>query len=135
MSANASPNQQTGPNVGPKLLDVTWDGSEKLEFPLHLVKEMVTEATIGYMAGESRAGKTFLAINLSFCCALGLPFFGRKMRKGGVLYVAAEAPGTILGRMEAARKNPQFKNEKADSLPIAKIFDIPNLADESGIRH
>jgi len=57
---------------------------------------------VGLMVGESRAGKTFLALNLAQALAKGDMFLTKRARVGGTLYVAAEAPGTIPGRLRAA---------------------------------
>jgi AAA domain len=81
----------------------TWDGDELNEFPDQLVEDLITELTIGWLAGESQAGKTFLVVYLLYCIALGVPFFGKKTYQGGAILVAAEA-GTIPGRKKAAHE-------------------------------
>jgi AAA domain len=58
------------------------------------------------IVGESRAGKTFLAIDLARALSKGGLFVGKRARAGGTLYLAAEAPGTIPGRLQAARLGP-----------------------------
>jgi hypothetical protein len=129
------------------LLPITWDGETQLVFPTCLVKDLITEKSIGFIAGESTAGKTFVAVDLSFAIALGQPFFGKAVKLGGVLYVAAEAPGTIPARMQAARMHrayPLVPNlskatdgdltyERANHLPIAVLKDVPDLATEKGL--
>jgi hypothetical protein len=102
----------------------------------------------GFLAAESTAGKTFIALYLAFAIALELPFFGKKTKKGGVMYVAAEAPGTIPIRMEAARSNlamplvailrekqeGDIDLDTAKHLPIAVINDVPDLTTYLGMK-
>jgi hypothetical protein len=125
------------------LLPLIWHSNEQLILPECLVEDFLTEATIGYIAGESTAGKTFIAIYLAFCVALGLDFFSKKTKRGGVLYVVPEAPGTIPSRMEAARMNLAYSLafetgeltlEEANNLPIVRIAAVPNLATDKGLQ-
>ncbi|MCL6741571.1 helicase RepA family protein [Sphingomonas sp. RB56-2] len=86
--------------------------------------------------GESSAGKTFLAIHTSLCVAWGVPFFGRKTKRGGVLYIAAEGGSSVLPRIESAEKALGIA---ADNLtgpcdpsicraPIRIVTEAPNLS-------
>lgn len=57
---------------------------------------------VGLLAGQSRVGKTFVALNLARAIATGGAFFSRPVRRpGGVLIAAAEAPETLGGRIRA----------------------------------
>jgi hypothetical protein len=127
------------------LLPITWDGDEQLAFPSCVVEDVLTEKTIGFVAGESTAGKTFIAIDLSFAIALGQPFFGKATKQGGVLYVVPEAPGTIPARMQAARMHRAYSRvpilgsdgdltyDQADHLPIVTLKVVPDLATAKGL--
>ena len=77
------------------------------------MQDLITENSIGLLAGESQAGKTFLAIDLAFALALGQRFFGKAVKRGGVLYLAAEAPGTMPARMQAARMHAKLSHRRA----------------------
>ncbi len=123
------------------LLSTAWDGDDPLEFPDCLVEDLITEKTTGWIAGESQAGKTFIALDLAFALALGQPFFGKATKRGGVIYVAAEAPGTIPARKKAIREhrayplvfNDSLTLHQANNLPIVTVQDVPDLATEKGI--
>jgi hypothetical protein len=67
------------------------------------VKGLVPKVGISLLYGESSAGKTFLAIHLALCTAWGLPFFGMRVKQGGVVYVAAESGAGVLVRLKAAQ--------------------------------
>jgi hypothetical protein len=122
------------------IIPVTWDGEATFEVPKWLVKDLVPEASVGLFVGESGAGKSFAAVDLAVSVAIGRPFFKRKTKHGGVLYIAAEAGGTIAERIEAARLGyvcptlAEANDHGIDPsrLPIALVNGVPNLASESG---
>ena len=106
-------------------------------------KGIVTKNTIGFLAGESTAGKTFVAVYMAYAVALGRPFFGKKTKRGGVLYVAAEGGGTIAHRMMATRAMMEpmeieedcFDRPPQQPLPIVTIKDdVPDLAKPAGLQ-
>ena len=69
-----------------------------------LVYEMLPERGVAMMAGVSRAGKTFAALDLALSVVTGSPFAGREIdRKGAVLYMAAEGGSEIPLRWKAAK--------------------------------
>jgi AAA domain-containing protein len=95
------------------------------------------------MVGESRAGKTFLALNLAQALSKGDTFLTKRAKAGGTIYVAAEAPGTIPGRVRAARLGPlepfldQTGRDKAtgqepNPFCIATLPKVPNLLTDGG---
>jgi hypothetical protein len=87
----------------PQLLAYSFDSEQDLEFPMCLIEDIATEGTVGLLAGESTAGKSFVAIDLGFAINLGQPWFDKPVLQGGVVYLACEAPGTIPPRRKAAR--------------------------------
>ena len=95
------------------------------------------------MVGESRAGKTFAAIDLARALSQGSTFVTKRARAGGTLYVAVEAPGTIPGRLQAARLGPlepfldetgrdKSTGQEPKKLCVATLSNIPNLLTEDG---
>src|SRR4051794_14455624 len=51
--------------------------------------------------GESGAGKTFCAVDLAGHVATGMPWRGREVEQGIVVYIAAESPESIKRRLVA----------------------------------
>ena len=51
----------------------------------HLVEGLLPSRSIGLLVGDSGLGKSPLACQLGICVASGLPFLGRKTRKGRVV--------------------------------------------------
>lgn len=56
----------------------------------HLVEGLLPSRAIGLLVGDSGLGKSPLACQLGICVAAGLPFLGRKTRKGRVMMVDFE---------------------------------------------
>ncbi|ANK84165.1 MULTISPECIES: AAA family ATPase [unclassified Rhizobium] len=88
-----------------------------------LVEDIMPLRGLATIFGPPGSAKTFLALDLALCVAAGLPFFGKPVSQGGVLYIAAEAGAGLKKRVIAARA------EKAmpDSAPFAMIALAPNL--------
>jgi hypothetical protein len=128
----------------PTMLPVVWDGELDFVPPAWLVRDLIPERSVVLMIGESGAGKSFTAVDLTFALALGTPFFGKETKKGGVLFVAAEAAGTIPERARATRIRraypllPTLRETRpgdildAEHLAIAFIETVPDLAIEAG---
>ena len=125
-------------SISPPLIPVLWDGDAPVNRIQWLVCDLIPMGSVGLMVGESRAGKTFLAIGLARALSQGSPFVTKPARPGGTLYVAAEAPGTIPGRLQAARLGPlepfldQGGCEKPTPLSVAVLSKPPNLLIEEG---
>jgi Bifunctional DNA primase/polymerase, N-terminal/AAA domain len=124
--------------TSPPLIPVFWDGDAPINRTKWLVKDLVPLASSGLLVGESRAGKTFLAIDLARALSNGGLFVGKRARAGGTLYLAAEAPGTIRGRLQAARLGPRepFLDEGGRDKSTGRAPDLlcvataPKLPDQ-----
>lgn len=81
---------------------------------------------ISIIGGQSGAGKSFYAVRLAVNLAAGAPLLGMPCREGGVgvVYIAAEAGGTIEERVFAAK---QAMGKQGHQLPIAIITRCPDL--------
>ncbi len=97
--------------------------------PRMLIKGLIPRAGVGLLAGQSRAGKTFLALDAMRAVVTGGEFFGHRVReRAGVLYLAAEGSGTIPARVEAVRLK-RLGGMAAEDIPflwgpIASSADI-----------
>ncbi len=67
--------------------------------PRWLVRGLLPERGLAVMFGASGSGKTFAALDLACSIARGEHWFGRRVRAGGVIYVAGE--GHLKVRLEA----------------------------------
>lgn len=88
-----------------------------------LVKGVLPETGVAFLAGATMAGKSFLAIDTALRIATGAKVFGRRANKCGVVYVGAEdAPGCRL-RVAAWRR--QFRRDSW--TPFHFLDADPNL--------
>lgn len=69
--------------------------------PTWLVDGLVPVDSTVLLYGASGAGKSFVAVDLACSVATGRAFHGRKVRQGGVLYVAAEGAAGLGQRVDA----------------------------------
>ncbi|NCP62015.1 MAG: AAA family ATPase [Alphaproteobacteria bacterium] len=70
----------------------------------YLIKGLLEQGGMSVVFGASNSGKTFVALDISCHIALGWEWCGRKLRKGAVVYVAAEGGLGIAERLTAFRK-------------------------------
>ena len=96
-----------------------------------VVQNIFDAGSVGVMAGSPNAGKTFLAVHLAVHVAAGEAWFGAKVAQGPVVYVAAEAPGSVKtrARLAAAR---HFEGRR---LPFYVVSASPGLGDEAYSPH
>ncbi|MEM8617859.1 MAG: helicase RepA family protein, partial [Pseudomonadota bacterium] len=81
----------------------------------YLVKGWLSEGALSVLYGPSNAGKTFVALSFASHVATGKPWFGCKVAKQNVLYLALEG-GTGFDNRIAAAKQHLPELEKARSL-------------------
>lgn len=63
------------------------------------VKGLIPTNGITVLYGASGSGKTFLAAHLALCIASGAHFLKHKVKKGKVVYIAAESPTSLERRL------------------------------------
>ena len=68
-----------------------------------LVKNFLDAGALSVMYGASNAGKTFVALDIAYHVAAGIPWNGRKTTHSAAVYVAAEAGEDINARCQALR--------------------------------
>jgi len=67
------------------------------------VQGLLVEQSSAVLYGESNSGKTFFATDVALRVAAGIPFFGRRVEQGGVLYLALEGGQGFRNRVAAWR--------------------------------
>lgn len=95
--------------------------------PEWLMRPWLPEVGVATIAGQSRAAKTFVGLDLAHALAMRETFFGKPARERvGVLFIAAEAPGTIGPRLEALRLY-KLAGVDPSRLPVAWV-DLDDVA-------
>ncbi|WP_234838660.1 AAA family ATPase [Sinorhizobium meliloti] len=100
------------------LSDIVVDDSET-EF---LIEDILPLRGLATIYGPPGSAKTFLALDLALSVAGGLPFFGKEVSQGGVVYIAAEAGAGLKKRVIAAREKKALPD-----APFAMMALAPNL--------
>lgn len=91
----------------------------------YMIKGILTEREISMLLGESQSGKSFVAIDIAMAVARGVPWFGRQVRRGGVIYQAGEsATGVRRRRFPAYRQNFAVAHEPLDVVLLEKPVDF-----------
>lgn len=92
--------------------------------PTWIIKHVLPQAELVVLYGASGAGKSFMALDMAGAIARGLPWRGKKVKQGRVVYIAAEGAGGFRNRMQAYAAQHQVN--LAD-LDIGVIHAAPNL--------
>jgi AAA domain-containing protein len=72
-----------------------------MEPPEPLIGDLLAHNSLAVLYGPPGSYKTFVALDWALCIAGGLPWQGRGVRAGPVLYVAAEGSAGLGARVEA----------------------------------
>lgn len=71
------------------------------EAPDYLIDEVITEQSVITVYGPSGSLKSFVAIDLGMAVAHGVPWHGREVKQGCVVYVTGEGTSQIGHRLDA----------------------------------
>ncbi len=78
---------------------------DRYEPPDELIEGMLTVGDGSVLYGDSNSGKTFLVIDMAASVARGVPWMGKRTEPGLVVYLAAESPASVRGRLQAYQKH------------------------------
>lgn len=92
--------------------------------PEWIVKGVVPQAELMVVFGASGSGKTFAVLDIVGAISRGVPWRGKRVKQGRVVYIAAEGAGGFRNRLKAYAQ--QHSITLAD-IPIGVIADAPNL--------
>lgn len=108
---------------------------EKQPCRRHLIKGLLGAGEMSIWFGEPGCGKSFLMLHTSFCIAQGQPWFGRRVTKGPVLYIATEGGAGIINRVKVIRgKQPPASEPDVNFINVSvdllrKNADVQPIAD------
>lgn len=78
---------------------------DRYEPPDELIEGMLTSGDGSVLYGDSNSGKTFLVIDMAASVARGVPWMDKRTEPGLVVYLAAESPASVRGRLQAYQKH------------------------------
>ena len=91
--------------------------------PAWLIGETLPMGGQAMLFGPPGEGKSFVALDQALCVATGIPWHGRRVKQGAVLYVAAEGAAGLTIRTEAWKRHHGI-----DEIPNAYfVVDAPQL--------
>jgi KaiC/GvpD/RAD55 family RecA-like ATPase len=73
--------------------------------PDELVEGVLTAGDGSVLYGDSNSGKTFFVIDMAAAVARGVSWMGRNTEPGLVVYLAAESPASVRGRLQAYQRH------------------------------
>lgn len=114
------------PPYVPKFAPITWrDTFAPAQSYPWLVKGVIPCGEAVLKFGATQTGKSFSTQHLSFCIARGLPFFGRRVKRAGVVYVAAEGGKGFRRRQLAYARHHGLGPD--DDIPMVVLTRRPDL--------
>lgn len=99
------------------------DGAE------YLVKGIIERGKLVYVYGPPGDGKTFFTIDVCAHIAAGIPWRGKRVNQGVVVYVASEAGASIARRFVAWREQ-KLAEDREGPTPLCILTRGPNLLDK-----
>lgn len=84
-----------------------------------LVEGVLTAGDGSILYGDSNSGKTFFVIDMACAVARGVPWMGKQTEQGLVVYLAAESPTSVRGRLQA------YQNHHGVRVPNFVIVQSP----------
>jgi hypothetical protein len=103
----------------------TFKSMADLPRSLWLIRGLLLEKISSVLSADSGNFKSFIALDMALCIATGREFFGREVKQGAVVYVAAEGFYTLLDRATAWAQHHEC--ELPENFHILKV--PINLAD------
>lgn len=115
----------------PRLVPVPWSGLRNLPKREPLIRGVLDRGAMSCLYGGSNTGKTFFGLDLAAHVALGWDRWrGKKVRHGGVVYIAAEGGLGIEERLTAFRYHHRVEVEGVPLYVIPEPIDLcSNQAD------
>ena len=96
--------------------------------PTWLLRGLLLRTGLAVVYGSSGAGKTFAVLDMACAVGRGIPWFGRRVKRGHVVYVAAE--GALWLRLDAYIKHHRITDNELDGLAV--VEQPVNLLDPGG---
>jgi hypothetical protein len=88
----------------------------------YIVKGILPEADLGVFYGESGSGKSFFTLDMVCAIVRGIPWRGRRVKQGRVVYIIAEGSGGFKNRVNAYVSRHGLTELALDVITVAPNF-------------
>lgn len=101
--------------------------------PEYLLDGLLEVNSLAMLYAPSGAGKTFVVLSWCFAVAQGVPWLGRDLKRGPVIYVAAEGIGGLAKRLRALMAEHELDAPPEDLYVIEQPVNLfePNSVREA----
>jgi bifunctional DNA primase/polymerase-like protein/AAA domain-containing protein len=102
----------------------------------YLIKGVLDREANAVLFGQWNVGKTFVVLDMAACIASGTDWFGRRVKKGRVLYLGYEGIRAMKKRMRALREKHtllQIPTTPLEWAPIRKALTDPKGKAEANL--
>jgi hypothetical protein len=89
-----------------------------------LVKHVLPADSLGVIFGGSGTFKSFIALDVALHVAHGLPWLGRKTKRGPVIYIAAEGGSGLWRRIQAWHKARKLSPDGIEFYVVTVALDL-----------
>lgn len=101
-----------------------WDAFANRPAPEYLIDDILPQAALAVLFGAPGSGKSFSIIDMCMAIARGTRWRDKDVKKGGVLYVAAEGAGGVAMRLRAYR---EYHEPDASKMVFKIMSDAPDM--------
>jgi RecA-family ATPase len=121
---NARYNQATAPSRTARKMEIEWFDAAataaEVETADPLIDGLLDAGAMSVLYGDSNSGKTFIALDMAFHVATGAPWNDRAVKRGLVVYVAAEGGTRIRKRLAALKRH-----HGGEPMPLFALVRYP----------
>lgn len=108
-----------------------WNKLKRREPRKWLIERLLPHPAVIGLSAHPKTGKSFVALSMSAHIAAGMPFRGRNVHKGPVVYVMAEGGEGAADRIEALRLD-MFEGEDVDIPLFVSMSSVDLIHDCDG---
>lgn len=117
--------EQDGIDARPIIGSFDWD----MPAPEPLIDGLIFRQSHVMLIGEPSAGKSFTALDMACCIAMGVPYHGRPVYQGHVVYVAGEGYRGVVQRVRAWADKHGFTLAQLDEF-LHRVRDPESIPGE-----
>lgn len=114
-----------------KISVMSWEEVAELPPIEWQVEGWIPEQSLAVVAGEPRAGKSFVLLDLALRMVHGMPFLGAPTEPCSTIYMAGEGHAGLAGRINAWRSQNDVTAADREGRYMAILDGIPTLSVEN----